>query len=199
MGSYFAQNQQGELAALISAAQRNPTDDSPEMNEIIRRFDGLAIKVARSFTPDHFLQQDLANRARMALVTAVRKHKADRDGFPSYARAFMAGAAQRELGSWIGSTRSQEFSQVRLDDEVDSDLFFRICMNQPGVADRTWGSASTTGAIRRLGPDQQILLEQRFIDDLDLAAIGSGSGTTASAVSQRIATALRGVSRDLAA
>ena len=89
-----------ELQGLLENAQSEPQDDSPAMNEIVRRFEGLAQKIARSLTADEFLQGDLANEARIALVKAVRRHDSSQPTFPAFARLYMRGAAIRELGLW---------------------------------------------------------------------------------------------------
>src|SRR5690242_14594041 len=96
MGSCVSRLQSTNLDRLIADAQRNSQDDSPEMGEIIRRFDRLARRIARSRTSCPTLQDDVANVARVALVRAVRRHDG-RIGFARYAHMFMRGAAGREL------------------------------------------------------------------------------------------------------
>ena len=59
------------LDYLIRAAQSSDLDDTAAMNEIIRRFEALARKLAWSTTGIQHLHDDLINAARSALVTAV--------------------------------------------------------------------------------------------------------------------------------
>jgi hypothetical protein len=49
-----------QLDELLQQAQAQPEDNTPAMNEVVRRLDRLAIKIAGSITGDQELQQDLA-------------------------------------------------------------------------------------------------------------------------------------------
>jgi RNA polymerase sigma factor (sigma-70 family) len=199
VGSFYLRIQRADLEDLVSAAKSKTGNDSPEMNEIIRRFDGLAGAVAKGITPDRHLRDDLANAARMAVVSAVRKHTAGQSGFPSYVKAYMIGAAKRELGHWVKGELHEDQRQVGLDDEIDADALLKVHEDQPPAADRTWGSVQMTSAVGRVTPEQQNMLHMRFIDDMLLGAIADATGTTESAVSQRLGTALRTVQKVLAA
>ena len=54
-------------------------------------------------------------------------------------------------------------------------------------------------AIAALSPTQRELLLRRYVNDLSLADIGARTGTTVSAVRQRLDTAHRAVARQLVA
>jgi RNA polymerase sigma factor (sigma-70 family) len=163
------------------------------MNEIVRRFDRLAVRTAKRLTPDHHLQEDLANAARLAVVVAVRKHVDGRPGFPSYVRTYMVGAAKRKLGRWISSALPEEAQRVGVDDEIDVVPLFKIAESLPPTGDRTWGSSKVARAIEGLGASRGELLQLRFIEDMTLSSIAKLNGTSESAVSQRLASSLKAV------
>ena len=89
------------LDKLIADAQRHSNDDTPAMNEVVKRFEGLTMRLSRSMTRSFDLQDDLANAARIALVQAVRNHDQSRPGFPAYAEKYMRGAVLREYQKWM--------------------------------------------------------------------------------------------------
>jgi len=188
------------LDDLIGAAQRQPADDdTPEMNEIVRRFEGLAVAVAAMMTPDVDLRENLANAGRVAMVVAVRHHQLGRPGFPAYARAYIVGAAKRELQQWTRTALADDFERVVIDDETEAQALYKFSEALPPTAERTWGSTSTSAAVCHLDDRQGGLLQLRFMDDFTLATIAKLEGTSEAAVSQRLATALRAVERYLAA
>lgn len=94
MGTLLSQSHLS-LDDLIASAQADPADDSEAMNEIVRRFDGLAWRIGRTTSPRTDVQDDAAQEARLGLVRAVRNHGAGTHGFPAYARQYMRGAAYR--------------------------------------------------------------------------------------------------------
>lgn len=199
MGSFYLEIQLADLEDLITGAKSNTSNDSPEMNEIIRRFDDHAKAVAFKITRDCHLREDLANAARMGVVMAVRNHTVGQAGFPSYARAYMIGAAKRELGHWTRSGLPEEIHQVGLDEEIDADALFRIHDDLPPTADRTWGTAHTSKAIATVKTEQQELLHLRFIEDMTMGDIADTAGITESAISQRLVTVLKAVRHSMAA
>jgi RNA polymerase sigma factor (sigma-70 family) len=199
VGSFYSQIRHADLDDLITGAKSKTNNDSPEMGEIVRRFDGLAAAVAYGLTPDHSTREDLANAARFALVAAVRNHTTGQDGFPSYAKVYMVGAAKRELKHWTKSALPDDVQRLSLDDELDADVLFKIHLGQSPMATRTWDSAEMVTAVERMKHDQKKLLQQRFVEDMTLGSIASVTGTTESAVSQRLATAIQAVRRAVAA
>lgn len=190
--------QAASLDAVLAAAQASESDDSPAMNEVIRRFEPLAKQLSRSLTEDPYLRDDLANAARMALVRAVRRHDLERAGFPAYAKQFMRGAVIREYRSWI--TPSVE---ITLDDELthttrgEADVY----ETESDVLNRLapWGDGALADAVQGLAADQRLLAERRYVDDEDLSTIAAATGTTVSAVSQRLSTIHRRLELALAA
>lgn len=197
MGHSCFRLERSELVDLIAEAQADPTDNTSAMNEIVRRFDRLAIKIAYGLTGDVHLQQELGNTARAALVRAVRRHDLAQVGFPAYAERFMRGAALR---AW---KRSRSMGNASIDvivvDFTDPEaerLIARVVDIDPLGA---WGGGTTERAIAGLTPDQQDLLAQRYLEDASLNTIAERSGTSVSAVSQRLDTAHRTLARVLAA
>ena len=89
---------------LVAEAQADPRDDSPAMNEVVRRFQPLAAKTSRSLTDCPHLRQDLANAALLAVVKATRRHTIGTNGFVAFVTRYVTGAALRERRAWVGST-----------------------------------------------------------------------------------------------
>lgn len=188
-----------QLDDLITEAQGDPGNDSPAMGEIVRRFDRLAVKIAAVLTADPCRRDELANSARVALVAAVRGHDPGRPGFPAYARAFMRGAALR------ASKQSRSWGRGGADITVTITDFTNP-MSEPLVPRvpspeeiSPWGDGPTAAAIATMSASHQELLRRRYVDDDSFADIGQRTGTTVSAVRQRLNTAHRAVARQLVA
>lgn len=182
------------LDELVARAQSAAADDSPEMREIIRRFDGLAKKIARSFSSCPHTQEDLANVGRVGLVRAVRAHRVGTPGFPSYARQFIRGAVRR---AWLRMRvlHSKEFTTDPCDmPDVyrEADEFERVVR-----AGSPWDTDSVGSAVAALSADHQRLLVQRYEHEMLLREMAAGEGTSVPAVSQRLATAHRALARRL--
>lgn len=185
MGLSYSQLNTASLAELIAVANSDERDDSPAMNEIIRRFDGKARRIAAEVCFQEADRDDVADFARLALVRAVRSHDATRPGFPTYARAFMTGAARR------ASMRLANPAETCLDCD-DLAVAFENSRHHRTAADFTvdvnWGCGRLGDVIVELPVPQQQLLEERYIQDLDLAQIAQRHGSSVSAVSQRLGT-----------
>jgi RNA polymerase sigma factor (sigma-70 family) len=166
------------LDNLLAAAQSAESDDTAEMAEILRRFEGAAWAIARSLTSNQGLQPDAVQGALLGLVKAVRRHKIGTPGFPSYAKRYMKGAALRTL---IGM-QNEEFCvdpqgyawPERAPRDAARDTIFEI-----------------TDLIAVLSAEQQAVTKAHYIDDARLSDIASDLGISVSAVSQRLATVHR--------
>jgi RNA polymerase sigma factor (sigma-70 family) len=183
------------LSELIADAQRNSGDDAPAMNEIVRRFEGLTMRLSRSMTRSFDLQDDLANAARVALVRAVRRHDQSRAGFPAYAEKYMRGAVLREYQKWV-------LPEIPNADLVEATAQIPdVEAPQEQVLDQLapWGSGQIAAAIDQLDPSQHQIVSLRYAEDASIASIAKLAGTTPSAVSQRLATIHRAVTLALAA
>jgi RNA polymerase sigma factor (sigma-70 family) len=171
MGSLLCGLKDDELIDLVDRAQSQGSDDTPEMNEIICRFERLTLKIAAGTTKCEHLREDIANAARWGLVRAVRSHAGGTPGFPNYAKRYMQGAASREL------------SQVTND---------HVLIDTSELADHTAPQADevvdVSEFVSRLRPDQQRLLHARYTRDLPLRVIAADLGVTDSAVCQRLRT-----------
>ncbi len=202
MGHSAFSLQYRDLDQLVADAQAAQGDDTPAMNEIVRRFEPLAQKSARSLTNDLNLREDLANAARLALVTAVRKHNGQA-GFPAYAKRYMTGAALRELRFWIDLGGAADATLTSLDAEMEAENESSTVEQALGVEDNLylapWGAGDLDDAVQDLREEQRDLLVLRYIEDLELADIAEFSLTTVSAVSQRLATCRHNLSEALAA
>lgn len=181
------------LPELLVDAQAEGSDDTVAMNEIVRRFDRLTRKLARSMTTNVHDQQDIANAARVALVHAVRLHDLMRTGFPAYAEQHMRGAAARELG------KLRDPKAMPTDPEILADRDRET--GQSGTADvrNPWGTGKTARAVATLSEPKLRLLRQRYVEEMLLKDIAAASGTSVPAVSQRLATAHRSAAKALAA
>jgi RNA polymerase sigma factor (sigma-70 family) len=182
MGLSYSQLTNADLADLITAAQIDEHDNSPAMNEIIRRFDRRARHIAAAVCLREADRDDVADVARFALVRAVRGHDVSRQGFVTYAAAFMTGAARRE------SMRLAYPAEACLDGADLAAAIDNPKKHQMSL-DVSWGSGRLGKVIVDLPAPQQQILSERYIQDLDLAQIAQRHGSSVSAVSQRLGTA----------
>lgn len=163
------------LDDVIAAAQADTADDTAAMAEILRRFEGAVVNIARSITADWSLQQDATQGARLGLVKAVRAHNLGTPGFPSYARRFMKGAALRMLAS-------VSTEEVLLDPQ------------DPGWEDQTPDDAPANMAfevidlVKTLTPEQQAVTVAYYVADRRLDDLAIDLGISKPAVSQRLST-----------
>lgn len=184
------------LDQLLSAAQASESDDSAAMNEIIRRFDGLARKVARRATDLPEECDELANTARVALVQAVRNHDLRRLGFPSYALHYMRGAVARARAA--ATAVPTGIVVHRIDDlhmEPSDHGFEEMLVDEL----EPWGDGPIAEIVGALNPEHRRIIDMRYVEMAPLADIAAATGTTVSAVSQRLGTIHRGVAIALAA
>lgn len=195
MGISVSRVGDADLEDLVASAQDAATDDSPEMNEIVGRFDRLAMKIARSLSSCPYLQADLANEARVALVRAVRRHELGRPGFPNYARTFMRGAASRARERLVARPSVETAT-----DPLEMPEPMPVMEESMRSATRLpWESESMASAMEAIAPEHRNLLVLRHVDDVPMKELAGASGTTVSAVSQRLATARRSLARHLSA
>jgi RNA polymerase sigma factor (sigma-70 family) len=181
-----------ELAELIVAAQSDERDDSSAMNEIIRRFDGKVRRIAAAVCQRDANRDDVANVARLALVRAVRGHDATRQGFVTYAVAFVTGAARREsmrLACPVETCLDGPDLAAVIDNPRQHQMADRM------IVDVNWGSGRLGKIVVNLSPPQRQLLNERYVRDLDLERIAQLHGSSVSAVSQRLGTAHKHIFR----
>jgi RNA polymerase sigma factor (sigma-70 family) len=178
---------------LVEAAQRDASDDSPAMNELVGRFQPNADKIASSISVNSVVHDDLVQAALIALVQAVRNHQPGRLGFLGYARTYMVGGARRELSRWISK------NAVTLSDPENWKYACALEAREVAAGTYTWGFGKAGLAVRELPNAQQWLLTARYVNDASLVEIASETGTTISAVSQRLATAHRAVTARIVA
>lgn len=186
------------LTELIADAQADESNDSPAMNEIIRRFNPLARSIAAKVTWRSEVRPDLANAALLALTRAVRQHTPGRAGFAAYANLYMRGGALRELrqlGKWEAAAVARGHSFLSLEQVSEDDE--PSLMTQDLVTTTPWGDGDLAHMVARLAPTQVRLLHRRHVDDASLATMARETGTTASAVSQRLRTVHRVLQRAL--
>lgn len=192
-----------EIQDLLENAQSEPEDDSPAMNEIVRRFEGLAQKISRSLTADEFLREDLANEARIALVKAVRRHDSSRPTFPAFAQIYMRGAAIRELGFWSRNSGEADETSPQIPLEATDLVEHLPVADQPEqealVRLAPWGEGQVAEVIESFDEPRLHLLKLRYVEDAPLAAIADNAKVSASAISQRLDTIHGRIETSLAA
>jgi Sigma-70, region 4 len=193
VGLSFFQMRNAGLDDLIVEAQATDDDNSAAMNEIVGRFDGLAVQIGRGLTVDPAFQVVLANTARIELVKVVRRHDLGASGFAAYAKLSMKFAALRE---WKQTRRrGAAESPVDFDDPESEHLLGAEVASALGP----WGDGRIAAIISTLKPAQQTLLNRRYVDGDTLKDIGNDTGSTASAVHQRLDTVHRAVRQAIAA
>lgn len=190
MGRSISRLRHADLGELIRAAQHSDADDSPTMNEIVRRFESLAAKVARAVTGDSHLRDELTNAGRLAVVQAVRAHDAARAGFPNYVRAYIRGAVYRAALRSHGT----DYAEVAREETTELEA-----PSTPVAGHNPWDTLRMATAVRALDESQQRLVLKRYVDDLSMLEIAADVDTSVSAVSQRFATIHRTLAESLAA
>jgi DNA-directed RNA polymerase specialized sigma24 family protein len=181
------------LPDLVAAAQADPEDNSPAMNEIVRRFQSRLVFLATTLTARTSLHDDLVQVALMALVKAVRRHDPKRAGFTTYARRYMLGAAMRLLKI------ETELECESMSEPTTAAVVEALVAPSPEPGTYMWGFGAAGRIVRGLPPRQRELLTHRYIEDASLAEIAAITGTSIPAVSQRLATAHRTVKARLVA
>jgi len=191
MGLLHFSIQRASLPELIEAAQYTDLDDSRAMNEIVRRFEPMTRRLSRTMATCPYLQEDLANAARYGLVRAVRRHDHRAAGFSAYAERFMKGAAFRERQrQQVTAAVDIDAVHLQLADPADAESAMLDQLSP-------WGDGPISDAIGGLSTEQQELVAQRYLEDGQLEEIAAASGTTVSAVSQRLATVHRRLLRSM--
>lgn len=192
MGISHFRRQHAPLEQLLAEAKSTDGDDSAAMNEIVRRFDPLARRISRRLTSSPPLREDIENAARLALVRAVRRHDPSAFGFPAYAKLFMRGAARREHERWLPP---KMVDGTRVDVVTKGDVSAPSNTVRTGCAPEAdmhgWGDGRIAQVAALLPASQRELLRRRYIDDADLLQIAQETGTSVSAVSQRLGTVHR--------
>jgi RNA polymerase sigma factor (sigma-70 family) len=171
------------LRTLLAAAQAVTADDTPAMNEIVRRFEPLAKRFAGGLskkTPA--IYDDLLNAGRYAVVQAVRKHDG-RPGFPTFAEMHVRGAIYRVSLQML----RERGEMVSIDSAED------VASNSDDVRDlhdrmAPFGSGAVAQTIGKMDATRQKMLMMRYAFDVEMKDIARALGVSAPAVSQRFAT-----------
>lgn len=169
--------------ALLREAQAQP--GGPAMSELLRRYEPLVQRIARTLTTCPHTRQDLASEARIAFMKAVDRHRLGRHGFAAYAERYMVGAARRWLSAW--TFRSAD--PLHPNHEPAGQEPVRL----------TWGEGKIASAVAGLSNAHRELISRRYLLDTGVAELARTARTSESAISQRLRTAERAVARALAA
>lgn len=169
------------LDELVRDARMEESDDTPAMNEIVRRFETTAQGIARRVCSNPNHRDDAANAARLAVVRAVRAHDPARHGFARYTVLWMVNAARR-------MSIKLTVQEIPVDAAGLAE-FIDAAGSAGGRTAEGWGDGEISSVVRRLPKAQQTLLWKRYVLDQSLAEIARDAGTSVSAVSQRLRTA----------
>ena len=169
------------LDELVREARLGESNDTPAMNEIVRRFEKTAKGIARRTCSNLNHRDDVTNAARMAVISAVRAHDLTRPGFARYTVLYMVNAARR-------TSIKLNVQEIAVDTADLSDLMEAAC-DLSARTDDAWGDGEISSVVRHLPMAQQTLLWKRYVLDQSLAEIAQDNGTSVSAASQRLRTA----------
>jgi RNA polymerase sigma factor (sigma-70 family) len=189
-----------DLDALLEAAKADANDGSPQMNEIVRRFQALAWKLARGRTKSADLRWDLANAALIELVRAVRAHNG-KGAFPAYAKMRLRYEVNREHERWFPVIELNEVPdtgpRLRKPAAIDAsiDPIFGALFGRPA----TWNGREVADVLGGLSADRRNLVLQCYVDGMNVTEIAAAEGISKSAVSQRLSTIHRQLAELLAA
>lgn len=194
MGSPYYRLSTLTLDDLVARAQASSHDDTPEMGEIIRRFEPLVTATASRASSDVSLRDDIANACRLAVVRATRSHTLGQAGFANYVKQYVRGEAGRVRERL---TRGLDPSLLV---PLGETLEVASADDVAGAIDAAmWGNGAVADVLELLPHPQQALLELRYVDDRTLADIAVLWQVTESAVSQRLRTLHNAVLAHLAA
>jgi len=177
VGSLYVWAADAALEALVEAAKAQDSNDSIAMNEIVRRFEPKALKLASLLSMDYHLQQDIANAARYAVVMAVRAHKSGTPGVAAYIATTMRGAAYRAI-----DRNTAERETVK---PTDSPVW---TSTRNLVEDTTVVDTDLRLITQDLSVEQRGLVLKRYIIGASASDIAKDAGTSVSAISQRFKT-----------
>lgn len=186
------------LEDLVVEAQAFPTMDSPPMGEILRRFDDLAGRFAARLTVCKETREDIKNAALFGLAEAVMRHRQGLGAFESYGPIYMRFAALREHKVWFGRPGDGRPTLEVLDEDMDSMQVLTATTEDIADDGAPWDD-STSAVEEVLTEGQMVLLERRYVLDLDLQEIADLEGVSRPAISQRLATVHRYLVEVLAA
>jgi len=162
---------------LVEVAQADISNDSIAMGEIVRRFDGKALKIAKFATNDYHLGQDIANAARWGVVMAVRAHTPGKPGFASYVEQTMRGEAYRAF------SRNTSKNEIVVADEA------AIWTSEPTFReDASVVETNLAMLTQGLTTEQRRLVDVHYGQGYGVSEIAFDVGTSVSAVSQRFKT-----------
>jgi DNA-directed RNA polymerase specialized sigma24 family protein len=175
VGSLYVSAAEAALEELVEAAKAEESDDSVAMNEIVRRFEPKALKLASFVSKDHHLRPDVANAARYGVVAAVRAHTAGTPGVAAYIAMTMRGEAYRALG------RNSEDHETVM--PIESPVWTRNVVEDTTVLDTDLGLMT-----QDLSVGQRSLVLKRYVIGDSVSDIATDAGTSVSAISQRFKT-----------
>lgn len=177
MGSLHSWTRDASNDELIAVAQADPRNDSTAMNEMVRRFEGKALKIANGLTGDTHLRQDAANAARWGVVKAVRAHRRGVPGFPSYVELTMRGEASRACA------RAYDRGEIPI--ECDSTVWHVAAPVHDGISAL---ESELALLLKGLSHEQRGLTWARYAHGYGTSELAAGLGISVSAVSQRFKT-----------
>ncbi len=160
------------LDDLVAAAQAKSADDTEEMAEVLRRFDGAVRTIACSQTADVDLRQDAAQAARLGLVKAVRAHNLGTAGFTTYAWRYMKGEALRAAKSMRTRESAVDPTEYGWPDRPPADA----------ALDTTF---EVLDLLAVLTPEQRRIAQAHYIADLSYKDIAALLQISRPAVTQR--------------
>jgi DNA-directed RNA polymerase specialized sigma24 family protein len=177
MGSLSVWAADATLEELVAAAKDEGGNDSVAMNEIVRRFEPKALKLASFLSKDYHLQQYIANAARYGVVMAVRAHTSGTPGVAAYIATTMRGEAYRAIDR---NTESHETVKP-----IESPVW---TTTRNVVEDTTIVDTDLGLITQDLSVEQRSLVLKRYIIGESVSNIANDAGTSVSAVSQRFKT-----------
>lgn len=178
MGSLVFRLQHAALEDLLDMAQAANRDDSPAMNEIVRRFDPLVKRCVERRRMRHADAADAFVAAQLAIVRAVRNHCGGSRSFPAYVKWYIRGAVSDAVKSM---SRNLE--------EPSDDVIPRPFDADGSSVDAL--SAEMQLALCSLGENTRQVVWLRYGEGYSNLELAEQAGVTPSAMSQRLATALR--------
>lgn len=177
MGTFAFGMLDAPLEDLLVSARACETDDTPAMNELIRRYEPLVRKVASGLTSDAQLQDDARNGARLGIVRAVRAHDGRATGFVSFMTCYMHGEARRAI------------ERCRIQDVLPGPELLPEPVEPP-----TTPAVAAGLVMAVLSESQRQLVVGRYVEDRTMRDLATQAGTSVAAISQRLKT-IHGVLR----
>lgn len=184
MGLFFSVLAERELVDLVAEAKANDRDNSPEMNEIVRRFRERVTAIAYRICYNAGDRDDVISEMLLEIVRTVRAHDTERDGFVTYL-LFRVMSHGRRISQRLA------LEPDCIGDDAVGAAYERLSEGIAPAADASAISAfgDLTAAVRNLPLRQRTAVYYHLSEDRPVGEVARIEGVTPAAITQRLSSA----------